>query len=107
MATAWPDRAADAASGKATMQVRLRPRTLRRVQAAAVAGFLVATLLAAILGAMPSALAGLLVAPLLIVGVARYTRYRSPLANVSAMVALALITTVTLSLEVVSGGSTR
>ncbi|HSM34403.1 MAG TPA: UbiA family prenyltransferase, partial [Anaerolineae bacterium] len=43
MATAWPDRAADAATGKATMQVRLTPTTLRRIHALAAAGFVAAT----------------------------------------------------------------
>jgi 1,4-dihydroxy-2-naphthoate polyprenyltransferase len=97
MATAWPDRAADAATGKATMQVRLTPTTLRRIHALAAAGFVAATFLAAAAAAMPLALAGLLVAPLLAAGTARYTRTESPLASVGAMVGLTLITTVTLS----------
>jgi 1,4-dihydroxy-2-naphthoate polyprenyltransferase len=99
MATAWPDRAADAATGKATMQVRLTPATLRRVNALAAVGFVAATFVAAATAAMPLALAGLLVAPLLVIGTARYTRTESPLANVGAMVCLALITTVTLSIS--------
>jgi 1,4-dihydroxy-2-naphthoate polyprenyltransferase len=99
MATAWPDRAADAATGKATMQVRLTPTTLRRIHALAAAGFVAATFVVAAAAAKPLALAGLLVTPLLVMGTARYTRSESPLANVGAMVGLALITTVTLSIS--------
>lgn len=39
------------------------------------------------------AMAGLLVTPLLLIGLLRYTRAGSPLANVAAMVGLALTTT--------------
>jgi 1,4-dihydroxy-2-naphthoate octaprenyltransferase len=104
MATAWPDRDADAATGKLTMQVRLGPRTLRLIHAAASATFVVATLISAAVGAMPLALAGLLVLPALVVGAARYTRVTSPLANVAAMVSLVAITTVALIIELNASG---
>jgi 1,4-dihydroxy-2-naphthoate octaprenyltransferase len=107
MATAWPDRAADAATGKATMQVRLQPSTLRRIHMAASGAFVVATILSAAVGAMPLALAGLLVLPALAIGTARYTRSESPVPNVVAMVALALITTATLSATLLAGEGTR
>ena len=96
MATAWPDREADAATGKATLQVRLRPATLRRVALGATLAFVAATLLSAATGAMPMAIAGLLVLPLSVVGLLRYTRVTSPLPNVAAMVGHALITLVVL-----------
>ncbi len=99
MATAWPDRAADAATGKATMQVRFPPASLRRIHLLASGAFVVATLVAAAVDAMPSSLAGLLVLPWLVVGTSRYTRTESPAANVSAMVGLALITTTTLTIS--------
>jgi 1,4-dihydroxy-2-naphthoate octaprenyltransferase len=105
MATAWPDRTADAATGKATMQVHLAPTTLRRIHLAASGAFVAATLLSAAVGAMPLALAGLLVTPLVVVGALTYTRRRSAMANVSAMVGLVLITTVALVAEVVGDGA--
>jgi 1,4-dihydroxy-2-naphthoate octaprenyltransferase len=105
MATAWPDRTADAATGKATMQVRLAPMTLRRIHLAASGAFVAATLLSAAVGAMPLALAGLLVTPFVVVGALTYTRRRSVIANVSAMVGLVLITTVALVAEVVGDGA--
>lgn len=101
MATAWPDREADAATGKATMQVRLRPVVLRRVAVAAAVAFVAATLLSHATGAMPMALAGLLVVPLLVVGLIRYTRHTSPWPNVAAMVGQALITLVALAVALV------
>jgi len=102
MATAWPDRAADAATGKVTMQVRFAPATLRRVHLLASGAFVVATFVATAAGAMPLSLAGLLVLPWLVVGISRYTRTESPLANVSAMVGLTLITTATLAVSLAS-----
>jgi 1,4-dihydroxy-2-naphthoate octaprenyltransferase len=96
LATAWPDRAADAATGKRTIQVRLQPTLLRWIAFAAAVGFVAASVLSATAAAMPSAIAGLLVAPLLLVGLLRYTRGGSPIANVAAMVGLIVITTVVL-----------
>jgi 1,4-dihydroxy-2-naphthoate octaprenyltransferase len=102
LTTAWPDRAADAATDKATLQVRLAPSTLRRLHLGATVAFVVGTLLASAIGAMPLALAGLLVMPALMVGVARYTRQRVLSANVVAMVGLALVTTVSLAIALLS-----
>lgn len=92
MATAWPDREADAATGKLTMQVRIRPAWLRIIALLAAIGFIASTLLSMTLEAMPLAGLGLLVVPLLIVGLARYTRVGSPIVNVSAMVGLGFLT---------------
>jgi 1,4-dihydroxy-2-naphthoate octaprenyltransferase len=100
MATAWPDRRADAATGKRTMQVRLPAASLRRIHTGAAVAFVLATVASAAIEAMPLALAGLLVAPALALSVARYTRRRSPWPNVAAMVGLAFITTAALALEV-------
>jgi len=96
MATAWPDRAADGATGKATMQVRLSPVTLRRIALGAAVAFILSTFLSAATDAIPLAFAGLAVTPLLVLGLHRYTRVTSPLANVAAMVALSVLTTVAL-----------
>ena len=104
MATAWPDRGADAATGKGTMQVRLPVVTLRRIHVLALVGFILASLLAAATGAMPLALAGLAVTPLLLLGSWSYTRRESPLPNVAAMVGLALITGAGLLLTLADGG---
>ncbi len=96
LATAWPDRDVDAATGKLTMSVRLDAPTLRRIHLVASVGFVAATVLSAASGAMPLALSGLLVVPALLVGLRSYTRVRSPLPNVAAMVGLGLITTLAL-----------
>ena len=96
MATAWPDRAADGATGKTTMQVRLSPVTLRRIALGAAVAFILSTFLSAATDAIPLAFAGLAVTPLLVLGLHRYTRVTSPLANVAAMVALSVLTTVAL-----------
>jgi 1,4-dihydroxy-2-naphthoate octaprenyltransferase len=85
LATTWPDRAADAAVGKRTLATRWQPARLRRLFAAlAVAASL---LLAAGLLVWPTvvALAGLSAVPLLVVGLAWYTRRESPLPTVAAM----------------------
>ncbi|MEX1295256.1 MAG: UbiA family prenyltransferase [Candidatus Limnocylindrales bacterium] len=103
MATAWPDRAADASTGKGTMQVRLRPSTLRRVHTGVSAGFVLAVVLAAATGAAPFALAGLLVVPALVVGTVGYTRRDSPRPNVAAMVGLALVLVVAHGLGLAGG----
>jgi 1,4-dihydroxy-2-naphthoate octaprenyltransferase len=104
MATAWPDRVADAATGKATMQVRLQPVTLRRIALIALIGFIASTLLSVAIEAMPLAGLGLLVVPLLLVGLARYTREESPIANVAAMVGLGLLTLVALGVSLATEG---
>jgi 1,4-dihydroxy-2-naphthoate polyprenyltransferase len=96
LATAWPDRLADAATGKATLQVRLAPPRLRRMALASLIVFVVGTALSAATDAMPLAMSGLLVSPLLVVGLRRYTRLESPLANVAAMVGWSAITLVSL-----------
>jgi hypothetical protein len=85
------------------MQVRLAPATLRRIHALASVTFVVATIVAAVSGAMPVALLGLAVVPALLLGMATYTRRRSPLPDVAAMVGLALITTVGLVLAGTAG----
>ena len=89
------------------MQVRLQPSTLRRIHVAVLGAFLVATTVSAAVGAMPLALAGLLVLPALAIGTARYTRSESPVANVVAMVALALITAVALSATLLASDGAR
>ena len=103
MSTAWPDREADAATGKATLQVRLRPATLRRVHTTVLVAFVVATLASAAAGAAPFALAGLLVVPALLIGTRTYTRRMSPLPNVVAMVGLAIVLVVANTLGLLTG----
>ncbi len=105
MATAWPDRAADAATGKATMQARLRPTVLRRIHAAASLGFIAATVVAAAAAALPYALAGLVAVPALMLGMASYTRRTSPLPNVVAMVGLAIVLLLANSAALLTGWS--
>ena len=88
MATSWPDRMADAATGKRTLQVRWRPQRLRRVHAAVAAAWLFSTLLAIAVEAAPppAAAVGLLVLPLVLLGTVRYTRTEDPWQSVAAMV---------------------
>ena len=103
MTTAWPDRAADAATGKLTMQVRRSAGTLRLIALFAVIAFVVSTLLSAATEAMPYAMAGLLIAPFLGEALVRYTRDERPAAAVTAMVALGLITSGSLVVGLLSG----
>jgi 1,4-dihydroxy-2-naphthoate octaprenyltransferase len=100
LATAWPDREADAATGKRTLQVRWPARRLRRLQESAAVGWLLLTLLAVALDASPAAAAGLAVLPLLVLGVSWYTRRTSPWPMVAAMVLHAAITALALAAAV-------
>jgi 1,4-dihydroxy-2-naphthoate octaprenyltransferase len=86
LATTWPDRVADAAVGKRTLATRWQPARLRRLFAVLVA--VASALLAGALVAWPAvvAVAGLSAVPLLVVGLAWYTRRTSPLPTVAAMV---------------------
>lgn len=96
LATAWPDREADSATGKRTLQVRWPVPRLRRLHASAMGAWLIATLGVVAAGALPFAAAGLAVAPLLLLGHAWYTTERSPWPSVAAMVALIGIIAITL-----------
>jgi 1,4-dihydroxy-2-naphthoate octaprenyltransferase len=95
LATAWPDREADAETGKRTLQVRWPIALLRALHATGMAAWLVTTLAVIATGALPFPAAGLLVAPLLLLGHAWYTTDRSPWPSVAAMVASIGITTAT------------
>lgn len=94
LATAWPDREADAATGKDTLQVRLPIASLRRLHSAAMTCWLAATLAVMATGALPFPAAGLLVGPLLLLGHAWYTTDRSPWPSVAAMVGSVGVTTI-------------
>jgi 1,4-dihydroxy-2-naphthoate octaprenyltransferase len=96
LATAWPDREADAATGKRTLQVRWSVGRLRRLHAAGMTAWLVTTLAVIAADALPLPAAGLLVAPLLLLGHAWYTTDRSPWPSVAALVGSIGITTVAL-----------
>ena len=88
LATTWPDRAADAEVGKRTLATRWPPGRLR-VFFGLLAGSAVAVLAGqGLADAWPPlvAAAGLSAAPLLVVGLAWYTRRESPLPTVAAMV---------------------
>lgn len=105
LATAWPDREADRATGKNTMQVRLSPEALRRVAFAIFGGFLAATALSAAIGSMPVALLGLAVVPLMLISLYRYTRATSLLFAVMAMAGHALLTTAVLVATLAKSGA--
>ncbi len=93
MATAWPDRMADAATGKRTLQTRLSARSLRLIHAITIALFVVAEGTAAVLGASPAAPRSLAALPLLLLAHHRYTVIAAPTLSVAAMVVAALIPT--------------
>ncbi len=92
MATAWPDRTADAATGKRTLQTRLSARSLRSIHAITIVLFVVAEGAAAVLGASPAAPLSLAVIPLLLLAHRRYT-VAAPTLSVAAMVFAALVPT--------------
>lgn len=97
LATAWPDRAADASTGKHTLQVRWSPVHLRGLAGGVLVASVVATVLAAAVGASPVAWLGLLVLPAQVIGWTWYTRRTSPLPSVVAMVGMAGIGTLGLT----------
>lgn len=98
LATAWPDREADAATGKRTLQVRWPAARLRLLHHGATVAWLACTAAAVALEALPAAAAGLLVAPLMLLGTAWYTHERSPWPSVAAMVSHATITALAIML---------
>lgn len=92
LATTWPDREADLAAGKRMLATRWSPARLRRVYWA-VAGlfFLMFPLLVG--WSLPPRVAwsSYLVAPLVIIGGLLYTKVRTPLPSVAAMVTMAVV----------------
>ncbi|MFC5367343.1 prenyltransferase [Salinirubrum litoreum] len=90
LATTWPDRAADAAVGKATLATRLSAGRLRWLYAG---GLLAGGVSMAAVhgGPVPAVVcwASLLAAPFLLWGLLAYTRRRSPFPTVAGMVLLA------------------
>jgi 1,4-dihydroxy-2-naphthoate octaprenyltransferase len=102
MATAWPDRAADANTGRRTLQVRWPAARLRRLHASIAVGWLAATVLVVGMGAAPAtaAVSGLLVLPFVILGTRHYTRRDVPWPSVAAMVGSIAVTAGALALVV-------
>jgi 1,4-dihydroxy-2-naphthoate octaprenyltransferase len=98
MATAWPDRAADAATGKRTLQVRLWPAGPRGLYAVSAVAWAVSLAVATWTAAIPFGLAVFTILPSVLLGWAWYTRRRSPWPSVVSMVghilALATVTIV-------------
>lgn len=92
MATAWPDRAADGATGKWTLQVRLEPRRLRAVYTLSALAWAAALVIATWSAAIPYGLVVFAILPSVWLGWAWYTRRRSPWPSVVSMVGHILIT---------------
>ncbi len=88
--TAWPDRHADAATGKLTLQTRLPAPSLRRIHAGSIALFVLAVAIAVDESASFLPAWALTVLPFLLVAHRRYTVTEMPLAGVAAMVLLAI-----------------
>jgi len=89
LATAWPDRRADEASGKRTLVTRVSPKLLRMIHAASLGAAGVVT--AVVTGrAIPStvALASLVLVPPALIATTRMTSTESPLWSVATMVGL-------------------
>ena len=94
LATQWPDRRADAAVGKNTVPTRWSPRRLRGLYLACVAlAFGSLPVLEGTVLPLPVAWASFLSLPLVLWGMARFTRRRSPFPTVAAMVCLAVVQT--------------
>ena len=92
LATTWPDRRADSAVGKRMLATRWSAARLRRVYWAVALLFFL--MIPALVGwSLPTrvALSSYLVAPLVILGALLYTKVRSPLPSVAAMVAMAIV----------------
>ena len=86
MATAWPDRVADGATGKDTLQVRLDPSRLRTIYGLTALAWAGMVLVVMALDAAPFPLAPLGVLPFVWIGWTWYTRRTSPWPSVAAMV---------------------
>lgn len=87
--TQWPDREADAAVGKFTLAVRWRPDRLRRVYALVGVAAVAAPVVVAGRWVPPEVgLTAVVAVPLVLWGWSRYTRIRSPLPSVAAMLAV-------------------
>jgi len=85
--TQWPDRLADAASGRHTLTSRLAPTSLRRVAGVAVASaYLLVALMSATVLPWPVVAVYVLVLPLCVTAVVRLARVEQPLPAVAAMV---------------------
>jgi 1,4-dihydroxy-2-naphthoate octaprenyltransferase len=93
LATTWPDREADAAVGKHTLATRWSRRRLRGAYAGAAGACFVAVAVLAGVGRLPVPVgaASLLVLPVLVWGGDVYTRQRSPVPTVAAMVGLVVV----------------
>ena len=92
LATTWPDREADLAVGKRMLATVWTPMQLRRIYwAVAALFFLMFPLLVG--WSLPPRVAwsSYLVAPLIIIGGLLYTRVRTPLPSVAAMVTMAVV----------------
>jgi 1,4-dihydroxy-2-naphthoate octaprenyltransferase len=92
LATQWPDRRADARTGKYTLPTRLSPRRLRQLHLLSVAGAF--ALLPVLWGrVLPPVVvwASLLALPFAVWGVATFTRDEQPFPTVAAMVVMAVV----------------
>jgi len=92
LATTWPDREADAAVGKRMLATSWSPARLRRLYwAVAALFFLMFPLLVGWSIPPRVAWSSYLVAPLVILGGYLYTKSRSPLPSVAAMITMAVV----------------
>jgi 1,4-dihydroxy-2-naphthoate octaprenyltransferase len=92
MATAWPDRIADGATGKRTLQVRLQPGRLRAIYTASVLAWAMTLAISTWTAAIPFGFVVFSILPSVWLGWAWYTRRRSPGPSVASMVGHILLT---------------
>ena len=92
LATTWPDRHADSTVGKRMLATRWSPSKLRRTYWLVTVGFFLMFPLLVNWSLPPRvAWSSYIVAPLVIIGGLLYTKIRSPLPSVAAMVMMAVI----------------
>ncbi|WP_440991359.1 prenyltransferase [Haloarchaeobius baliensis] len=109
LATQWPDRRADARTGKRTLPTRWSRTRLRRAHWLTTGTSFGLFALLPVVGILPPLVGWscLLLAPAGLVASHRYTRVRSPFPSVATMVGLAVVQLLAWTLPVVAGGGQR
>jgi len=109
LATQWPDRRADARTGKRTLPTRWSSTRLRRTHWLATGTTFALFALLPVVDLLPRTVGWscLLLAPVGLVASYRFTRVRSPLPSVATMVGLAVVQLLSWTVLVVARGGQR